>query len=177
MKKTHLTIGILILVILIGGVFFVTTSPLPRRQAGLTSLLEGERNRTNEHLPISASLKLENGQKIGLRVVNTPETRQRGLSGFKKLEHDEGMLFVFDEPGVYPFWMKDMQFPIDIIWLRKITDQEYGIIHIEKNVAPETFPQSFVSSEFADIVLEVNSGFGSVNNLDYGDVVWITFQE
>lgn len=193
MKKIHLTIGILILVILVGGVFF-TFSPL--RLAGSRHLysrdartdfrferkspLAGEGNRTNEHLPISASLKLENGQEIGLRVANTPENRQQGLSGFKKLEPDEGMLFIFDEPGIYPFWMKDMNFSIDIIWLKKTGlkidgRDEYKIVHIAQQVSPESFPEAFVSDDLADAVLEVNSNMVDVYNLEQEKSLWISF--
>lgn len=172
MKKTHLIIGILMLVILAGGVFFADN--LFSGEGGFRRKL-GEV--TNEAIPLSGQVVTDQGKVIKVQIADTPETRQQGLSGFKKLEPDEGMLFVFDEPGIYPFWMKDMQFSIDILWLRKITEQEYRIVHIEQGVSPETFPQSFVSPDLADAVLEVPSGFTSVNNLDLRDVLWITLQE
>jgi uncharacterized membrane protein (UPF0127 family) len=177
MNKKHLTIGILILVILVGGVFLVRlisplipTPTLPQGE-GATSPLR----LSNEQLPLSGQVITENGAVIAVRVADTAETRQKGLSGFQGLDNDQGMLFLFDQPGMYPFWMKDMHFAIDIIWLKKIQDQKFQIVHIEKNVAPETFPQTFVSNEPADAVLEMNSGMVDVYNLEQEKNVWITF--
>jgi uncharacterized protein len=58
-----------------------------------------------------------NGQTIVVEVAATQEDRERGLSGRTHLSINEGMLFLFDTPGFYSFWMKDMLFPIDIVWL------------------------------------------------------------
>ena len=65
-------------------------------------------------------------------VMSTPEGRERGLMSRDGLADDQGMLFIFDEPGDYPFWMKNMNFPIDIIWL----DEVKTVVHAELNVPP-----------------------------------------
>src|SRR4051812_1798797 len=57
------------------------------------------------------------GQHVVVDLATTPTTREQGLSGRAALPENHGMLFVFDTPGVYPFWMKDMNFPIDMIWI------------------------------------------------------------
>jgi len=57
------------------------------------------------------------GQNIKVDLALTPETQEKGLSGRSGLKDDEGMLFVFEKPDKYSFWMKDMNFPIDIIWM------------------------------------------------------------
>src|SRR3989344_5288383 len=57
------------------------------------------------------------GVSLVTDVADTPELRQLGLSGKKSLEKDSGMLFVFDTTGIYGFWMKEMAFPIDVIWI------------------------------------------------------------
>lgn len=57
------------------------------------------------------------GGKIVAEVVDTPAERMRGLSGRSGLADGRGMLFVFEEPAMQGFWMKDMLFPIDIIWI------------------------------------------------------------
>ena len=49
--------------------------------------------------------------------MDTPETRERGLMFRKGLGAGHGMLFVFDKTGEYAFWMKNMTFSIDILWL------------------------------------------------------------
>lgn len=58
---------------------------------------------------------------ITVRIADNQKERQQGLSGTTNLDKDEGMLFVFDHPGSYPFWMKDMYFDIDIIWIKDNT--------------------------------------------------------
>src|SRR3989344_7332267 len=57
------------------------------------------------------------GQEVKVELALTPEEQTQGFSGRSGLGENEGMLFVFDTPGKYGFWMKDMLFPIDIIWL------------------------------------------------------------
>ncbi len=108
--------------------------------------------------------------QIGLAILNvelaiTPEQRERGLSGHKPLAINEAMLFVFDTPGKYGFWMKDMLFSIDMIWL----SAEGKVVYIEKSVAPDTFPKSFASESPALYFLETKAGFSSQNNIKIGD--------
>jgi len=107
------------------------------------------------------------GQKIKIEIAYTPEMQEKGLSGRKEIKENEGMLFIFKNSGKYPFWMKDMNFPIDIIWL----DQDKKIIFFKENVLPNTFPETFVSEKEAKYVLEVISGFSQKNNLKIGEIV------
>ena len=58
-----------------------------------------------------------NGQKINLLLTKSENERQKGLSGRKNLDQNQGMLFIFDKPDRYGFWMKGMLFPIDIIYI------------------------------------------------------------
>lgn len=117
--------------------------------------------------PANINLVEVGGEKIMVDVANTPESRTLGLSGRKSLENDEGMLFVFDQPSKYSFWMKDMNFPIDIIWL----DESKKIVHIKKDARPELYPESYAPRGDAKYVLEVVSGFSEKNNLKEGDKV------
>ncbi|MBI5220827.1 MAG: DUF192 domain-containing protein [Candidatus Liptonbacteria bacterium] len=55
---------------------------------------------------------------LSVEIANTTTTRMRGLSGRAGLAEDQGMLFIFGIPGPYGFWMRDMRFPIDIVWIR-----------------------------------------------------------
>ncbi len=100
-------------------------------------------------------------------IVDTEQTRQQGLSGRLSLPDNYGMLFVFDEPDNYSFWMKDMNFSIDIIWLNESKE----IIHIEKELSPETYPQPFLPNDNALYVLEVNSGVVDNLGLEIGDSI------
>lgn len=99
-------------------------------------------------------------------VADTQSKRDKGLSGRKKLGLFEGMYFIFHKDGRYGIWMKDMKFPIDIIWL----DRNHEVVHIEKNISPETFPKVFTPSKPARYVLEVKSGFSDRHFLKKGDV-------
>jgi hypothetical protein len=81
------------------------------------------------------------------------------------LAKNEGMLFVFNHPSQHVFWMKDMNFPIDMIWL----DENLKIIYFQKNVLPESYPATFGPDQNSLYVLEVNAGFSDKHNLKIGD--------
>lgn len=104
---------------------------------------------------------------ISVNVANTQSQREQGLSGRQALGADSGMLFVFDTPGIYGFWMKDMNFPIDILWL----DQDYKIVYIEKSVSPSTYPKVFYPDSLSRYVLEIPSGQSKLLNIKIGDIV------
>jgi hypothetical protein len=111
------------------------------------------------------------GQRVQVEVARTEAEKNRGLSGRASLEENEGMLFVFENPGIYPFWMKDMNFPIDIIWIA----QDLQVVYIQKDAAPESYPASFDPGVDAKYVLEVVSGFSEKNNLKVGDRALFTY--
>ena len=97
-------------------------------------------------------------------IVDTPESRQKGLGGRESLATSTAMLFVFDYPDKYGIWMKDMNFPIDILWL----DKEGRIVHIEENISPETFPKTFFPLDESLYVLEGNEDFVETHKLEVG---------
>ncbi|MBI2611007.1 DUF192 domain-containing protein [Candidatus Kaiserbacteria bacterium] len=104
---------------------------------------------------------------VRVTVADTPEERERGLSGWKGLAEDEGMLFIFNEDGRYAFWMKDMEFPIDILWISR----DGAIVHIEEYVAPETYPASFAPRREARYVVELPAGFVERRGVRIGELV------
>lgn len=88
-------------------------------------------------------------------VAKTPESREKGLSGTASLRENEGMLFVFDAEDKWPVWMKDMKYPIDIIWL----DKAKKVVYIVKNAPPESYPfENFTPKQNAKYILEVPAG-------------------
>ena len=107
------------------------------------------------------------GKNIKAEIVDSDEERNKGLGGRKSIGKDEGMLFIFPTPANYSFWMKDMRFPIDIIWI----DENKKISAISENVSPDTYPTSFSSSEPVKYVLEVNAGWVDRNGLKMGEKV------
>lgn len=105
------------------------------------------------------------GQTIKVNLALTPVAQEQGLSGRKNLAEDAGMLFIFDKPAKYSFWMKNMNFPIDIIWLSK----DLRVVYLKKNALPESYPETFTPGADAEYVLEVVAGFSEKNNLKEGD--------
>ena len=104
---------------------------------------------------------------ISLIIAKSNESRMKGLSGLKSLSNDKAMLFVFDEIGDYGIWMKDMKFPLDIMWL----NEQKEIIHLEQDISPDTFPKVYYPKEKSVYVLETNAGFAKNNNLTVGKVL------
>jgi len=110
------------------------------------------------------------GEKLfEVEVMDDDVERSRGLSLHSPLEDNQGMLFIFPEDDLYGFWMKDMLFPIDIIWI----DKNLVIVHIETNVLPETYPKVFSPSVPARYVLELSSGQSDFLKLKIGDSIKI----
>ena len=87
-------------------------------------------------------------------IAETPAARAQGLSGKEKIGEDEGMLFVFPKAGRYGFWMKDMRFPIDIVWI----GEDMRVLSIVENVSLETFPHVFYPPAPVRFVLETAPG-------------------
>ena len=94
---------------------------------------------------------------------------QKGLSGRPTLDAESGMIFLFPAPARHKFWMPDMHFPIDIIWIN-----EGKVIDISHNVS-NTFnilkPKFYSPKEPVQYVLEVNAGFAEKKGIAIGDAV------
>lgn len=93
-----------------------------------------------------------NAAQINTEVVVSQAEQERGLSGRPCIDSDRGMLFIFGKPSTYAIWMKDMEFPIDILWI----GPDHRVVGIEKNVKPSTYPDRFVNKDKpAQFVLEL----------------------
>lgn len=105
----------------------------------------------------SACLKTDQSQSqcvATMEIADTASEQTQGLSGRASMNDDQGMLFVFDQASSQCFWMKDMNFSLDMIWLN---DQK-EVVKIAKSVAPETYPNEFCSEKPATYVIELTSG-------------------
>lgn len=106
---------------------------------------------------------------LEVQIADSEPRRVRGLMFQDALPDDQGMIFVFADPGLYSLWMLNMQFTLDMIWF----DQGGNVIHIEKNVPPcktaleITTCQSVVPDGEASYVLEVTAGFIDRNNITH----------
>ncbi|HOX22125.1 MAG TPA: DUF192 domain-containing protein [Elusimicrobiales bacterium] len=126
-------------------------------------------------VPQSAVVSFKNGVKVQADVVSTPEKMARGLMYAQGLPAGKGMFFLYQEEGPRRFWMKNMLFDLDIIFLR----HDGRMNRIFKNVrrsAPGT-PDSDVSvvEGNGSYVLEVAAGFADQNGLKEGARAEISF--
>lgn len=124
---------------------------------------------------VAASNKLQVGETLlNIEVADTPKLRQQGLGGKDQIASDSGMLFIFSEVKKHQFWMKNMKFPIDMIFIR-----EGLVVDILRNVPP---PQANTADSALSIyqpvvavdqVLEVNANFASTHGIKVGDKVML----
>lgn len=96
---------------------------------------------------------------LTVEIVNTPESLAQGLSGRSEIGVD-GMLFVFDQPHVTGFWMKDMLFNLDLIWIK-----DGRVVEITRDAVKPGPGQTSTSTlpvyspaQPIDLVLEVPAG-------------------
>jgi uncharacterized membrane protein (UPF0127 family) len=141
--------------------WFVVAFTLLLGVGGLLAVI----SRPSGRIPISVFI---GGQPYTLEVADTEGKRTQGLGNREGLCSTCGMLFLFEGPGRYAFWMKDMHFPLDIIWL--LGDR---VVAIERGVQPD-YPGVFHPDAFADRVLELPASAGQ--SLNVGDVVRFNYE-
>ncbi len=90
-----------------------------------------------------------------------------GLGKRGGLNPDSGMLFIFSKPSIQNFWMKDMEFPIDMVWI----DENKKVIGFAENALPEDFPKVYSSPKPASYVLEIGAGQVKIKSIQVGDEV------
>lgn len=107
-----------------------------------------------------------NGNRIKVETATNSEQWAQGLSGRDGLAKNSGMLFIYPDYAYRSFWMKDMKFEIDIIWIA-----ENKIVGIEKNVPiPQTTPiPTYQSPKPVNYVLEVAANYSDQHHLNVGD--------
>lgn len=153
-KKTKLGRSTLILGALVGlvvavlAVFFYIATPLQNETSSLPTLQV-------------------NNQEVYIEIARTPEEQARGLCCRDSLPDHHGMLFIYDQPGDYGFWMKDTRIPLDMYWI----DSKKTIVHIEHSVQPDSYPHSFRSPTPAQYILETNAGYAKKHGITVGDTV------
>lgn len=107
------------------------------------------------------------GNTVRVSVADTPAMRRQGLSGRIGLAPDEGLLFVFEKEGTWGFWMKDMRFSIDIVWIGK----DGRVVFVKERAMPESYPEAFVPSAPALYVVELPEGYCASHNVHIGSIV------
>lgn len=116
------------------------------------------------------TLTISGDSSVQVELATTEAQQAKGLGGRKSLPADQGMLFLFTDYTVKKFWMKDLSFPLDLIWI-----YDGKIVGIEKNLPPAGFnPEvSYDSPGPVNMVLEVNGGWAETNEIKIGDVIMV----
>ena len=114
-------------------------------------------------LPV-ASVKVA-GHALKVEVVSTPEQRSRGLMFREKMGRNDGMLFIFDEPGYHAMWMMNTLIPLSVAFL----DGEGRILNVE-DMQPRTL-ESHAAQGPARYAIETNIGWFAERRIKAGDKV------
>jgi uncharacterized protein len=110
---------------------------------------------------------LISGQTFKAEIPKNPAAYDKGLGGRPCILSSQAMLFVFKKPGQYAFWMKGMNFPIDIIWI----GADHRVAAVEGNEQPSTYPDKFVNQKPAQYVLEVKANTANELHINIGTAV------
>lgn len=97
-------------------------------------------------------IKIHN-KEYKVKEATTPEEKAKGLQGIDKLPEDEGMLFYFDPPQDVQFWMKDVNIPLDIVFI----DDDEEVIKVQEGIPND---ETFIEAPDVAYVLEVNANSG-----------------
>jgi len=144
------------------------------RRAGVPCPAEGQTGSACTQAspaPSAGSYVEVRGARISVDVASTEAAQEQGLSGRDSLALDHGMLFVFPAAGSYGFWMKDMKFPIDIVWVSSGT-----VVGWEADVdpqigAPDGDLTVYYPPQAVDSVIELPAGKAAALDLAVGDPV------
>lgn len=104
-------------------------------------------------------------------VADSDAERSLGLSNTKEIPAGVAKVFIFDTSAKWSFWMKDMNYSIDIFWL----DVNGHVVDIVEEVKPDTYPDTtFAPPVPAKYVIETKAGFAKENNIRVGEVAGMT---
>lgn len=106
---------------------------------------------------------------VRLEIAADDDTRQQGLMYRDRLPEATGMIFIFTQPGEYPFWMKNTLIPLDLIWI----DAGHKIVHVGHNLPPckaDPCP-NYPPNAIASYVLEVPAGVAAQHHLAEGQTL------
>jgi uncharacterized membrane protein (UPF0127 family) len=145
----------------------ITTLGQPEDKQQELTISQELRSGSNGYQHVNVTL---NGLVLVADIAATDEQRTNGLSVKDRLDENEAMLFVFDYEALHTFWMKNMKFPIDIIWI----DSDKTVVYIEHNVEPcssDIFCPVFRPDHDSLYVLETIGGFAERHDIVKGTIV------
>lgn len=191
MKNAERIVMVGIVIALIGGAAWGYTAVVQERQDFRDRVAAGEFEISHEvevvtevpeeesewrrYYPITYTMRIDD-TVVEASVADTLSKRITGLSDTPYLPPNVVKLFAFGVPGTHSIWMKDMNYPLDIIWAA----EDGTIVHIEENVSPDTYDsdnpnnsQKFASPVDSWFVVETNAGFVAEHEIELGEIVMI----
>ena len=187
-KMIIIAIGLaMVLALIAWGIRLWTYKHPPDYTEGTEAIATGTHQAVSASASVGTSADAEentvivDGQVFNVDVADTMEKRAQGLSGREPLLEKEGMLFIFPVAGSYGFWMKDMKFDLDIVWIKGDT-----VVGVTANV-PAPFDsaqgkpaggsmftlQNYYPPAPVDKVLEISAGATAKYGINAGDKVKI----
>lgn len=106
---------------------------------------------------------------LPIEIADTEAAREQGFSGRERPESGHGLLFIFETPGMYGFWMKEMRFAIDIVWI----GDNWEVVGVARDVLPESFPNTFSPPTPVRYVLELPAGDTAAFGIDTGSKLYL----
>ncbi|MDR2457134.1 MAG: DUF192 domain-containing protein [Clostridiales Family XIII bacterium] len=169
MKMEGSALRFFFVVILMQMLFSINSYAVYERYVSLPSVLIGDPDIDEyvDNKPLNVEM---NGQKLKLIVAKEHDTMIKGLSWRKKIPFD-GMIFFFDKPMKISFWMRGMNFPIDIVWVSNNI-----VIGVTENAKPEPgVPEEdlklYTPPAKVDIVIELSAGQAKQLNIKEGNIL------
>jgi hypothetical protein len=108
-----------------------------------------------------------NEKEYVVEIARSAKSQTMGLSKRESMGEIDGMLFIYENPGIQSFWMNQMKFDIDIVWI-----QDGKVVGIDKNISHKYQDVHYTSLEKVDMVLELGSGVTDKDNINIGDIVY-----
>ena len=149
---------------LITGLFVIAACSQPMQKSTATE----STTPPSTPVPLPQAV-LPDGFAITLELALSPEEISNGLMFRPSLPENRGMLFLFGQPRLPAFWMKNMQIPLDLVFM----DGSGSVVDVIADVQPcaaEPCP-TYPPSSPAQAVLEINSGSAAAHGIDVGATI------
>ena len=104
--------------------------------------------------------------RFDIEFAQSQYETQTGLMYRRSMEDVQGMLFIFPNEAMHSFYMKNTEFPLDIIFI----DSNLEIASFQENAQP--LSEKGLSSKVPiQYVLEINAGLVKKWSLEIGDKI------
>lgn len=141
---------LLVIAIVLGSILIVRQFDLDMPQLGSSGCSDSNMYISERGVTLSA----QSTQEYKIELAKTPSQQELGLSDRPCYPTDGALLFMYPTDDKFGIWMKNMKFNIDVVW----ADSNRKIVHIERNMKPDSFPAVYYPDAEARYVIELNAG-------------------